>query len=181
MTPARMAAVAATTHHRAALDRVKAAKMDALNERLTSTIGRDQRRKRHRARIRFGEVVAEGHDVEAGDERQDKDSLQQTPNNKARGEERCGWRTRRPVHGIGLLALGFEDDRADRIDHHLKKGDVKRPEQQRQIKQQRCQGKAGDGHMDGQDLGHGLAQIVVDPPTEAHGGDYRGNIVVEQD
>ena len=89
MTPARMAAVAATTHHRAALDRVKAAKMDALNERLTSTIGRDQRRKRHRARIRFGEVVAEGHDVEAGDERQDKDSLQQTPDDKACSEQGC--------------------------------------------------------------------------------------------
>ena len=89
MTPARMAAVAATTHHRAALDRVKAAKMDALNERLTSTIGRDQRRKRHRARIRFGEVVAEGHDVEAGDERQDKASLQQARDDKASSEQGC--------------------------------------------------------------------------------------------
>src|SRR6516165_783838 len=37
MTPARMAAAAATTHHSAALGRVKAAKTDALNERLTST------------------------------------------------------------------------------------------------------------------------------------------------
>ena len=81
--------MAATTHHRAALDRVKAAKMDALNERLTSTIGRDQRRKRQRARIWFGEILAQRHDVEAGDERQDKAALQQAPDDKACSEQGC--------------------------------------------------------------------------------------------
>ena len=39
----------------------------------------------------------------------------------------------------------------------------------RQVKQQRCQGKAGNRHMDGQDIGHGLAQIVVDLPAKAKG------------
>jgi hypothetical protein len=39
----------------------------------------------------------------------------------------AGWRGR-PAHGVGLLGLGFEDNRADGIDHHLEKSDVKRPE-----------------------------------------------------
>jgi hypothetical protein len=46
---------------------------------------------------------------------------------------------RRLSHRVGLLALGFEYDRARRIDDHFEKGDVKGPEHQRQAEQQRYQ------------------------------------------
>jgi len=57
------------------------------------------------------------------------------------------------------------------IDHHFEKCDVKRPEYERQAEQQRYQRQPGDRHMDGKDMGHGLAQIVVDPPAKADRGD----------
>jgi hypothetical protein len=72
-------------------------------------------------------------------------------------------------------------DRAHRIDHHFKERDVKGPEHQWQPEQQRDQGEAGDRHMDGENVGHRLAQIVVDPPPEAHGSNDRCKIVIEQD
>jgi hypothetical protein len=55
---------------------------------------------------------------------------------------------RRPAHRVGLFALGSENDRAHRIDDHLEKGDVKRPERQRQIEQQRYQSEADDRYME---------------------------------
>jgi hypothetical protein len=47
---------------------------------------------------------------------------------KGGGEQRLGRITRRSTHRVGLLAFGFEHNRVDRIDDHLKKRDVKGPE-----------------------------------------------------
>ena len=52
---------------------------------------------------------------------------------------------------------------------------------QRQAEQQRQQREARDRHMHGHDVGHRLAQIVVDAAAEPHGADDRAEIVVEQD
>src|SRR6516164_2887164 len=73
-------------------------------------IGRDQRREGKGARIRFRQALAERHDEEAGDQRQDEGSLQQAPGNETGGEEALGRLTWRPAHSVGLLALGFEHD-----------------------------------------------------------------------
>jgi hypothetical protein len=89
--------------------------------------------------------------------------------------------TRRAAHGVGFLALGFEHNRTHRVDHHFQKGDVKRPEYQGQIEQQRDQSQPGDRHMDREEIGHGLAQIVVDPSAKADSGDDRREVVIEQD
>ena len=79
-----------------------------------------------------------------------------------------------------FLGFGLEDDRAHRIDDHFEEGDVQGPEDQGQAEEERDQREAGDRHMDRKDVGHRLAQIVVDPPPEAHRPDDRGEIVVEQ-
>lgn len=47
--------------------------------------------------------------------------------------------------------------------------------------QQRQKRKAGDRQMDGKDIAHRLAQIVVDAPAEADGLHDRAEIFVEQD
>jgi hypothetical protein len=81
MTPVRIAVVAVTTHHRAALGRVnkKNGRAERPVDEDKAEIGRNQRRKRQCPRIRFRQILAQGHDEETGDEGQHKDTLQQAP------------------------------------------------------------------------------------------------------
>jgi hypothetical protein len=58
---------------------------------------------------------------------------------------------------------------------------VQRPEHQWETEQQRDQREASNRHVYGEDISHRLAQIVVDPPSEPHRADDRGEIVIEQD
>lgn len=67
------------------------------------------------------------------------------------------------AHQVLLLVFHLEHQRADGIDHHLQEGDVDRTEDDQEAEDQR---QPRDGHMDGEDEAHRLAQVVVDAPSK---------------
>jgi hypothetical protein len=74
-------------------------------------VGRNQGRESQRTGIGLREALAQRHDEEAGDQREDQYSLEKALDHKAGGEQRFGRAARRPAHCVALLALGFEHDR----------------------------------------------------------------------
>src|SRR6516225_1741799 len=89
MTPARIAVVAAPTHHRAALgscERSKNGRAKRPIDEDKAEIGGDQGGEGKGACVRLRQFLMQRHDEEAGHQGQDKSSLKKAPNRKADSE-----------------------------------------------------------------------------------------------
>ena len=89
-------------------------------------------------------------------------------------------RSWRPAHYVLFLGFRLEHKRADRVDDHLDKGDMDRPEQDGQAERQRHQSQTGNRHLHGKDKSSRLAQIVVDAAAEPNCLDDRTEVVVQE-